>query len=131
MNPEDPRQTELDARLARLLGSLDAGAGFEARVMERIAGLAAAAPRENLRAQFERRRQLLRRRLRREAWMSSISILGLGACAGGLLWRYAPDIQQLATNTAQMVDSHVLSGSTLAALGAALWFVIRRSQSGR
>ena len=94
MNSDEPRQAELDARLRRLHGGLDAGAGFEERVMRRVATVAAAAPRENLQAQFERRRALLRRRLLREAWMSSITILGIGACAFGLLWRYAPDIQR-------------------------------------
>lgn len=121
----------IDDRLRRLLGSLDTDAGFEARVMERIAGLATSAPREDLRAQFERRRRLLRHRLRREAWMNSITILGIGACAGALLWRYAPDIQQLATNPAQQIDPSLLIIGTLTALGAALWFVVRRARSGR
>lgn len=131
MNTADPRNAELDARLSRLLGGLDASADFEARVMVRIAGLAAAAPRENLRAQFEYRRTLLRRRLRREAWMSSITILGIGACAGALLWRYSSDIQLLATNPGQSFDPNLLIGGTAAALGAVLWFLVRRAQSGR
>ncbi|MBM2853303.1 MAG: hypothetical protein HW417_231 [Steroidobacteraceae bacterium] len=118
----------VDDRLRRLLGGLDAGPGFEARVMERVAGLAAAAPREDLRAQFERRRALLRRRLLREAWMSSITILGLGACGGALLWRYASEIQQFATNSGQSVDPNLLIGGTAAVVGTALWFLIRRAR---
>jgi len=131
MNSEDPRQAELDARLRRLFGGLDAGAGFEERVMQRVAVLGTVAPREDLRAQFERRRELLHRRLRREAWMNSITILGLGACAVALLWRYASDIQQFATNSTQSVDPNLLIGGTVAVVAAALWFLIRRAQSGR
>lgn len=131
MNSEDPRQVELDTRLRKVFGGLDAGAGFEERVMQRVAVPGTTAPRENLRAQFERRRELLRRRLRREAWMNSITILGLGACAGALLWRYASAIQQFATDAAPAVDANLLIGGTVAALGAALWFLIWRAQSGR
>ena len=128
MNSEDPRQAQLDTRLSRLLGGLDAEAGFEERVMQRVAKLAAAAPREDLRAQFERRRELLRHRLRREAWMNGITILGLGACASALSWRYASEIQKLGTDSIPLIDPGLLIGSTLAAVGAALWFLIRRSR---
>jgi len=128
MNSEESRQAELDARLRKLFAGVDAGAGFENRVMQRVAGLAAAAPREDLRAQFERRRDLLRRRLRREAWMNGITILGLGACASALLWRYASEIQKLGTDSIPLIDPGLLVGSTLAAVGAALWFLIRQSR---
>jgi hypothetical protein len=131
MSIEEPNQAALDARLRKMFGGLDASADLEARVMVRIAGLAAAAPRENLRAQFEYRRALLRRRLLREAWMSSITILGLGTCAGALLWRYASDIQQLAANAGQALDPNMLIGGTVATVGAVLWFLVRRAQSGR
>lgn len=131
MNSEDPRQAELDKRLRKLFGSLDAGPGFEERLMQRLAVPGTAMPRENLRAQFDRRRKLLQRRLRREAWMNSITILGLGACAGALLWRYAPAIQQLATDSTPTVDTNLLIGGTVAVLAAALWLVIRRTQSRR
>lgn len=128
MNSEESRQAELDARLRRLLGGLDAGAGFEERVMQRVALKAATAPRENLRAQFEYRRELQRRRLLREAWMSSITILGIGACAFGLLWRYAPEIERLATGPTSLNDPGLLVGGTIAVVGAGLWFVLRRVQ---
>lgn len=133
MNTDDPRPTELDARLRRLMGSLDASAGFEERLMQRVAALAAAtgAPREDLRAQFERRRALVRRRLRREAWLDGMTIAGLGACAGVLLWRFAPEIQRLAAGAAQPVDSKLLVGGTLVALGAAVWFLMKRARSTR
>lgn len=126
MNSDESRQAELDARLRRLHGGLDAGAGFDERVMQRIATVAAAAPRENLKAQFEIRRAMLRRRLQREAWMSSITILGIGACALALLWRFAPDIQRAATGPSPLNDPNLLIGGTIAFLAGAIWFVLRR-----
>jgi hypothetical protein len=126
MNSEESRQAELDARLRKLFAGVDAGVGFDERVMRRVATVAATAPRENLRAQFERRRALLRRRLLREAWMSSITILGIGACAFGLVWRFAPDIRHLATGQTSLSDPNVMIGGTIALLGGAVWFVLRR-----
>lgn len=126
MNPDESRQAELDARLRRLHGGLDAGAGFEERVMQRIATVAAAAPRENLKAQFEIRRAMLRRRLQREAWMSSVTILGIGACAFALLWRFAPDIERAAAGPSPLHDPNLLIGGTIAFLAGAIWFVLRR-----
>jgi len=126
MNSEESRQAELDARLRKLFAGVDAGVGFDERVMRRVATVAATAPRENLRAQFERRRALLRRRLLREAWMSSITILGIGACAFGLVWRFAPEIRHLATGQTSLSDPNVMIGGTIALLGGAVWFVLRR-----
>lgn len=128
MNSEESRQAELDARLRRLHGGLDAGAGFEERVMRRVATVAAAAPRENLQAQFERRRALLRWRLLREVWMSSITVLGIGVCAFSLLWRYAPDIQRFATGPTPLNDPNLMIGGTIALLGGAIWYVMRRAR---
>ena len=125
MSSDESRQAELDARLRRLHGGLDARAGFEERVMGRIATVAATRPRENLRAQFEIRRAMLRRRLLREAWMSSITILGIGACAFALLWRFAPDIGRAATGPTAF-DPIMLIGGTLAFVSGAIWFVFRR-----
>ncbi len=115
-------------RLRRLCGSLDTGSGFEVRVMRRVATLPAA-PRDDLRAQFERRRALLHGRLRREAWMNGSTTLGLGACAGALLWRYESLIRQFAIASASLFDPELLGGSTIVALVAALWLLIRRSRS--
>ncbi len=128
MSSDESRQAELDARLRRLHGGLDAGAGFEERVMQRIATVAAAAPRENLKAQFEIRRAMLRRRLLREAWMSSITIMGIGACAFALLWRFAPDIGRAATGPSPLNDPNLLIGGTIAFLAGAIWFVLRRAR---
>ena len=128
MNSGESRQVELDTRLRRLHGGLDAGAGFEERVMRRIATAAATAPRENLRAQFELRRTQLRRRLLREAWTSGITIMGIGACAFALLWRFAPDIQRAATGPSPLNDPNLLIGGTIAFLAGAIWFVFRRAR---
>jgi hypothetical protein len=126
MNSGESRQAELDARLRRLHGGLDAGAGFEERVLQRIAMVAATAPRENLRAQFQLRRALLRRRLLRETWMSGITIAGIGACAFAVLWRFAPDIESAATGPSPLNDPNLLIGGTIAFLAGAIWFVFRR-----
>ena len=128
MNSEESRQVELDARLRRMMGGLDAGAGFEERLMRRVASLATALPREDLRAQFERRRAQLRRQLQREAWMNSFTILGIGAGALGLLWRYAPDLQRLAAGSTRLNDPILMLGATIALLGGAIWFVLRRAR---
>jgi uncharacterized membrane-anchored protein len=133
MNSDDSRDTALEARLRHLLGGLDAAAGFDERVIRRVADLAAArgVPREDLRAQFERRRERVRLRLRREAWMNGITIVALGVCAGGLVWRYAGEIQSLASNAAWPVDPNVVITGTVAAVGAALWMLIKRARSAR
>lgn len=127
MSEMDLRQEELDARLRKLMGGLDARAGFEARVTQRVVALRATtiASRADLRAQFEHRRDLVRRRLRREAWMNGITILGLAACAGALLWRFAPEFQRLAAHSAVQLDPLLLSAGTLVSVGAAVWFLIR------
>lgn len=128
MSSEEQRQAELDARLRGLFGGLDTAAGFEARVMQRVAELSARAPRENLRAQFERRRELLRRRLRREALLSGITILGIGACAGVLLWRFAPEIRELPAGSSALMDPGFLVGGTIAVMAAGIWFAVRRAR---
>jgi len=133
MNTDDTRNAALDARLRRMLGGLDASAGFEERIMRRVAGLATAGavPPEELRARFERRRKRVRRRLRREAWMNGVTIAGLGACAGGLLWRYAPAIRRLAEAAAWQLDPALLATGTLAALGVAVWLLLKQTRSAR
>lgn len=122
--PVNTVKTQLHRARAVLAKAL--GAGFEERVMQRIATVAATAPQENLKAQFEYRRALLRRRLLREAWMSSVTIMGIGACAFALVWRYAPDIQRLAAGPTPVNDPSLMIGATIAFLGGAIWFVLRR-----
>lgn len=127
MNGDDPKFAALDARLRRMLAGLDAGAGFEARVMQRVAARAArtGAVRTDLRAQFERRREIVRRRLRREAWSNTITIAGLGAAAFVLVWRYSAQIVQWLTAPDLLAPAGLVSlfAVALAAVGAALWLL--------
>ncbi len=132
MNAGDPQFDELDARMRRLLDGLDAGAGFEAQVMQRVAALAARsrAVRADLREQFERRRERASRRLRRETWSYAASIAGIGLAAGALVWRYSAAIAQWAATlqTPGPVDSMLVSGITLAAIATGLWPLLRRAR---
>ena len=64
MSDADAGLTAVDVRLRRLFRALDARPGFEERVMTRVASLAtdSGAAREDQRAEFERRREIRRRR---------------------------------------------------------------------
>jgi hypothetical protein len=127
MNTEESRRADLETRLRGLFGGLDAKAGFEARLMQRVATLSVT-PRADLRAQFERRRERLRRRLHREAWMNGITTVGVGACAAALLWRFAPAIQQIAVSPARPLELNVLVFGTLAMVVVGVWLVIHRAR---
>ena len=118
----------LEGRLRGLFGSLDARAGFEERVMARLALLAAqrGMVRPDLRAQFERRRELTRRRLRREAWTNGITIAGIGVAAAALAWHYAESIGRWLIEpvaSGQAVPM-LAAGVSLAAVAAAVALVI-------
>ena len=125
MNADDSRRAEIDARLRRLMGGLDTSAGFEARLMQRVAA-PAVAPHADLRAQIEHHRRRVRRRLRREAWMNGITILGVGACAGGLWWRFMPQIQRMAESQLSSVDPILLAGITVVILAGAAWPLLKQ-----
>jgi hypothetical protein len=120
----------LEGRLRGLFGSLDARAGFEQRVMARVAALAAqrGAVRTDLRTQFERRRELTRLRLQREAWSNGITIAGIGVAAGALAWHYADLIgRRLIEPVASgQVDPMVAASVSLAAVAAVVALVIWR-----
>lgn len=125
MNVDEGR---LEGRLRGLFGSLDARAGFEERVMARVASLAAqrGMVRVDLRAQFERRRELTRRRLRREAWSNGLIIAGIGVAAAAFAWHYADLIGQwlIAPVASGQVDPMLAAGVSLAAVAAAVAIVI-------
>ena len=127
MNIDEGR---LEGRLRGLFGSLDARTGFEERVMVRVASLAAqrGAVRTDLRAQYERRRELTRRRLQREAWSNGIGIAGIGVAAGALAWHYADQIgRRLIEPVASgQVDPMVAAGFSLAAIAATAALVLWR-----
>jgi hypothetical protein len=120
----------LEGRLRGLFGSLDARAGFEERVMARVASLAAqqGAARTDLRSQFERRRELTRRRLRREAWSNGITIAGIGVAVGALAWHYADLIGRwlIEPVASGQVDPMLVASVSLTAVAAAVAFVIWR-----
>lgn len=125
MNGDDPKFAALDARMRRMMAGIDAGAGFEARIMQRVAAKAAhaGAASADLRMQFERRSEIVRRRLRREAWSNAITIAGVGAAAFALVWRYSVQIGQwvAASDLQASGTSAALFAIALAAVGAALW----------
>lgn len=125
MNAENEK---LDARLRGLFGRLDAGAGFEARVMARVvARPAQAGEREDLRAQFERRLEQTRRRLAREAWTNGLTLAGIGVAAGALVWRYAPEISQwLTRDHTDLLDPLQIGGFSSVVLLAILWPLLRK-----
>ena len=131
MSEEDQRLAALDARLRDLLGTLDAREGFEERVMARVTSLVAVSDttREDLRAQFERRREIVRRRIAREDWTNGVTIAGIGIAAIMLVWRLAPGIRQwaldsgLAANLDPMQLAVYSSGIFLLLL---MWPLLRR-----
>jgi len=123
MSEQDGR---LDARMRALLAGVDTGRDFDARVMQRIAALGSL-PAVDLRAQFERRRDVARRRLVREAWSNAVTITGIGAAAGVLVWRHAPAIMQWArSGGATEIDPWLLTAIVAVALAGGLWPLLRR-----
>lgn len=103
MNPATPRPGELERRLSRLIGGLDAAPGFEARLAARLAHerpLLDPAARAAARARLERERRAaqhsLRRHLRTSLWLvagAAIAAVGpalLGARLLGAVLRALP-----------------------------------------
>jgi hypothetical protein len=125
MNDDNPDFAALDLRMRRMLAGLDTEAGFEARLMQRVAARAvrAGAASADLRAQFECRREIVRGRLRREAWSNAITIAGGGAAAAALVWRFEEQIVRWLTASDLLATNEtvVLFAIALAAIGAALW----------
>ncbi|HEU0226053.1 MAG TPA: hypothetical protein VFR29_11505 [Steroidobacteraceae bacterium] len=124
MNDDDPRIAGMDQRLRRLMSGLDARAGFEARVQDRIASLATS--QTDLKAQFEARRLAARRRMRREAWANGVTTAGVGAAAAVLVWRFAPEIARFSGDVAGTVDPMVIGAATLAVVAAAVAPFLRK-----
>lgn len=131
MSGDESQMTGLDARLRRQLSGLDAAAGFEARVMARVAAQAAAsgAVRSDLRGQFERRRELAGRRLRREAWANAVTIAGIGVAGVALVVRYAADLVRWieATAPAGQAEPILIGAVTIAGVAAGLWPFLERA----
>ena len=125
MNERDPRLAALDAHLRRLYGGLDARSGFEERLAARVAATAARPP-ADLREQFERRRELVARRLRRDAWLNAISAAGVGASAIVLYGRYSQEFAHWLTGSLPALDPLWLAGATLVVLATTLAPVVKR-----
>jgi hypothetical protein len=122
-------EPQLDERMRRLFAGVDTSLDFSGRLMQRVAALGRA-PVADLRAQFERRRALARRRFRREAWSNAATIAGIGAAAGIFVWRHAPAIKQWAQSGAiAEIDSLLVAGVIVALLAGSLWPLLRKSEN--
>jgi len=127
MSGGDRGRADFDARMRRLFADVDTAPGFQARVMQRVAARSAA-PRADLRAQFERTRAHATRNLVRQAWMNAATAVGVGAGGIALVWRHRLEItQSVQAGLAAAADSGVLVGIALVVLGAGLWPALRRS----
>ena len=122
MSEQDAR---LEARMRALFAGVQTSRDFDARVMQRIAALGSA-PAADLRGQFERRRDVARRRLNREAWANAVTIAGIGAAAGIVVWRHAPAIMQWAQSGGPAeIYPWLFVGIIAAVLAGSLWPLLR------
>lgn len=117
---------ELDERLRRAFAGIDTSAGFEARVVARIAALPAA-PRALDLERVERQRTNAARRLAREAWMNAASAVGIGVAAIAVVWRHGPLIARWTEDALVVASSpEVILPAAMTVLAAGLWPVLRR-----
>jgi hypothetical protein len=126
------RPTELDGRLAALLGTLDAPAGFEARLRARLARAQPAADAPALvraRARVLEQRRATERALRRALRLNVLLVAGGALAALGPAWLLGrilgPALAALASGGSFWIV--VATGVALAAWLAAL---LRRSERG-
>ena len=114
-----------DARMRRLLADADTAPGFEARVLARIAALAAA-PAKDGRVRAEHQRELLRRRLRREAWLNGVIVAGIGTAGVALVLRHGTFVAGWVERIAVVASDPPLSmGFALTLLALGLWPLLR------
>jgi len=119
-------ERELDARLRALFAAADTAPGFEARVMARVAAQRAA-PDAKLLLLAERRREAIRQRLRREAWMNSATAAGIGAALVALVWREGPAVAHwVEQGLAAASDAGSLGAFAFVALGVGAWVALQR-----
>ena len=117
---------ELDERLRRAFAGIDTSAGFEARVVARIAALPAA-PRALDLERVERQRTNAARRLAREAWMNAASAVGIGVAAIAVVWRHGPVVARWTEDALVVASSpEVILPAAMTVLAAGLWPVLRR-----
>jgi hypothetical protein len=116
---------DFDARMRRLFADADTSPGFEARVHARVAALEAP-PAASRRADAERRREIERRRLRREAWANGAIVAGTGAAGVALVLRHGAEVSQWVERIASVASDPSLStGFALAVLAAGAWPLLR------
>jgi hypothetical protein len=112
--------------MRRLFAGVDTSAGFEARLLARVEALAPVAEAE-LRARADRRQELARRRLRREAWLNGVTAVGVGAAVMALVWRHGPAVAGWTEQVMlAMSDPDVLARGALVMVVACLWPAVRR-----
>ncbi len=120
------QDAQLEARLRGLFAGNDTSREFDARVMQRIAALSSM-PTEDLRAQFERKRELVRSRLRLEAWSNAVTIASIGAAAGVVVWWHAPEIMHWArSGGVTEIGPWLVAGVVVAVLTGSLWPLLRK-----
>jgi hypothetical protein len=116
---------DFDARMRRLFAAADTLPGFEARVQARVAALEAQ-PAAGRWADAERRREIERRRLRREAWANGAIVAGTGAAGVALVLRHAAGVSQWVERIAAVASDPSLSTVfALAVLVAGAWPLLR------
>ena len=112
---------DFDARMRRLFADADTRPGFEARVLARVAAFEALPAASRL-ADAERRRGLLRRRLRREAWVNGAIVGGIGTAGVAAVLRHGSTVTQWALEfAAAAADPSLSAGFVLAVLAASAW----------
>jgi hypothetical protein len=117
---------DLDARLRRALAGVDTSPDFESRLAARIAALPGV-PEEILRVRIERRRQVLRGRLRREALLNALTAAGVGAALIALVWREGPAVARwVQGGVAVASDPGALTGLAFLAVGLGAWITLQR-----
>jgi hypothetical protein len=115
-----------DERMRRAFAGVDTSAGFEARLLARVAELPAV-PAGELRARFERSRARARRSLVREAWLNAATAAGVGIAAIALVWRQGPAVARWTEAAlATAADPGELAKVAVLALAAGLWTVLRK-----
>jgi hypothetical protein len=132
VNDATRRSTELDRRLARLLGSLDAGPGFAARLAGRIAH---ERPAVDAAALARAREQALRERLAAEAALrrrlrsNLLLVAGAAIAAVGPAWICGGVLARL-LGALPRDGGPWLAGASVALLAGWLWPVLARAARG-
>jgi negative regulator of sigma E activity len=112
--------------MRRRFAGVDTSDGFEARVLARVAALPAV-PEAVLRIQADRRQELARRRLRREAWLNGVTTVGVGAAVMALVWRHGAAVAGWTEQAmAAISDADLLARGAAVVLAACLWPAVRR-----